>query len=376
MLTDEKEILIDKYFRQELNQSEEEQFNRHMADDPEFKEAVENQSILLEGLEILELENQVKRYLEEASDAPVIPLWRRRSVVGIAASFLVLVMLTSYAGYKLGWFKGLFGKEELIEKPQENVVPADTLQESTVIPSFYDQVQTTQINTAYTMEVEGGLGTKFRFPAGSLLDENEQVIIGNVNIEIIELLNSEHINPMTADASFRNQKVLKLFYMLPYHAEGSISFNPLMPPKLILPEGQEVKLYYGGDNRNEVKWSAPQQLNGSFIEKPTQAMEDYRRFIEGQLFIDSLNRHYVKKGQEFVPAEGKGMSFSEEFVQEIEQFVNRYGRDANFRKKVITAQNEWRIYEQQHNLKIGRAKDALKNSIPLYQPGWYAVVKK
>lgn len=374
----QQEILLEKFFLGNLSREEETAFHELMQEDEELRKTVEAQETLMEGLGVFSVKDDLRQRFaafHEEEEVSTIPLWQKRGFLGIAASVLLIAAFSSYASYKLGWLNPLWINEP---KEQANETPNDA-EHSGKITGLNYVLQTVTINPALEMEVEGGLGTVFRFPAGSLQEDNGRLIQNTVSVELIEILQEEELAKLTTATPLEDKEVIKAFFFFPYHAKGPVEMNSLNPPLLILPGGDvDYEIWYGGEERMTVNLKPVVDRSAPLIEEPTKEMDDFRRFLEGNRLLDSLDNYYHLKDGFYKPNNGRGMEFTEGFVKELESFVNIYQNNPSFSKNIMEANRQWRIYQQQRTFQVEKQDERSNNSQLhyLYEPGWYIVVQK
>lgn len=392
MLDEHREQLIEKYFMQELTDEEKREFDRYYVESAEFKSDVEAQQALISGLEILSIKNDLRERFkdfhesEEDTDQKIIPIWRKKYFMSIAASVLLLVFFSAYAIIKYKPFSN-----PKPSSPKENGESSDSIK--TTIKSFFSiydyNYQRVGVVGSVGNEVVGGFGTNFTVPAGSFKSLNGDVIADTVIIDLAEVLNPEEIQRIIDSSTFRAYTPVRMVYFNPFHKGIEVLINPLSPPSFDIEHAQieNLEVYYGGKDLNDLHWTLPKSNSPNFIKSPTKIMEDYKRYVMSIDLLDSIRSLYSFDGKVYKHKNQSvtKMEISAELVNETRNFVNNYAQSEKFNYNVTTSEKLWDLYFQQRNIvsKFGsESADKFKNSgiekqrYLVYESGWYVVVRK
>lgn len=92
---EETHQLIDRYFQKNLDSEETALFEKKFQVDPDFREAVNEHKLLIEGIEEHSLKAMLNNFHEELDESPIIkkPFYARYA---IAASLMVLIGVTAF----------------------------------------------------------------------------------------------------------------------------------------------------------------------------------------------------------------------------------------------------------------------------------------
>lgn len=381
--------MIERYFSDELSESDKVEFDLLYQKDPDFKEDVEAQKLLIHGLELINIKNDLKQRFqsfhqnEEKNINKVIPFWRKKSFLGIAATFTLFIAFSAYAIVKLN----PFNNSNKIVKESLDVSPSTPSKDHLDIYSY--NYQRVKVNTSYANEVTGGYGTRFNIPSGSFVDQDNQIILDTTIVDIVEILNPEEIQALINNSNIGKHIPIRMIYLKPYYKGSAVLINHLSPPVLNIRDfsKNETEVYFGGQDLNNLKWRSPKSKSPDFIKTPDKIMEDYKRYVQSLDLLDSVKNLYTLNGDVYTPKAiiGQKMELSSAFVTEIRQFVTEYQQKKNFNYNVNLAEKKWDLYFQQRNIKFnldskgyGSSNDddtEIKQFI-IYEPGWYVVVRK
>ncbi len=102
---------IDAYVNGQLNKDDRQNFEEEMARDTDLKKAVDNHSMVSEALELL-IEEDIRSIVDQVqeSQAKVIPLYKKRWFIFIAATFTIL--FGAYFGFR-AYLESLYGHDQV-----------------------------------------------------------------------------------------------------------------------------------------------------------------------------------------------------------------------------------------------------------------------
>lgn len=392
MLDEHREQLIEKYFVDELSDEERREFEQYYSESTDFKSDVDSQRALIHGLEILSIKNDLKERFkdfndsEENNDQKVVPLWRKKYFMSIAASVLLLVFFSAYAIVKYKPFS-----DPKPTDPKENGESSDSIKtpEKTLLNIYDYNYQRIRVDGGSGNQVIGGFGTNFNIPAGSFGTLSGDVIADTVIIDMAEVLNPDEIQRIIDSSTFNADIPVRMVYFNPYHQGKEVLINSLSPPSFDIEHAQieNLKVYYGGKDLNDLDWTSPKSKNPNLIKTPTKIMEDYKRYVMSLDFLDSIKVLYSFNGKVYRHENPRvtKMELSAELINETRSFVSNYAQSEKFNYNVSTAEKMWDLYFQQRNIvsKYGAGvPDHFKNTgieiqeYLIYEPGWYVVVRR
>lgn len=164
--------LIEKHIRQELSASELEKFNQLLENDPDFKQEIEIQQNLMKGFERLAIKGAIQKGYTKY-------LFKKgMGTYGIGGLAIALIVSLSLYFYEVP-------TETLAEDSGSNV----RLEEQKLAsPEDYIEAQNFDLSMYQDTAIETKGGIVFAIPQDAFVDENGNVVSGNIDFEVKEAL--------------------------------------------------------------------------------------------------------------------------------------------------------------------------------------------
>ncbi len=351
--------LIDKICDDSLNDKEQAYVDHLLAENDLFRKELAAQRDILQYLQNQEKKNDLEQYHQQMLSNTTQYNNNRtfKSKWLVAATVLLFTSVGSFAFFK-------FYLPTIIKT--EQTVNQSTNENNSSRISWNYKIQKYTLAGSEDMALTGEFNTKIQFPAGSILDRNDQVHLQNFKLELIEIVDAETIRAMTSGNKEFKETPDRLVYI---SAEKGLKINLYNPPVFRNVE----KVWSGHVIDNQLSLSALNGIDVSII-KLDKMMQDYKKYTESKILIDSINTHYQFLGDQYVLKNGQGMQLEKSFIVSVKSFVANYQNNSAYKANINQAQRKWHIYDQQHQLTInhpiGKSYD-LSYALPAW--GWYAI---
>lgn len=412
MNTEEKQILINKYFSKTLSEAERKDFEQLKATDESFQQHFASEELLYESLLYDSLKEQFKSY-NQTSENPFVeatkttnqrPRWFRR--LGVAASILLVAVFGVLAAERAGLiaFKGLpfFGGED--EVKEDKTIPLDSMPQKnwkdTIPGTLNDEVLDAISFLNPDVMVNNGLTINLRAASQQMkISTNKTYVLStgtglNINInkhiwehispeeaitDSIDLVFREVLSPEGLLANAKAAKVLKVF-KLSFDQIPGLAFSELYPITISQPlssdSSKPISLLYGGDGEAVSEWKLEEEDDRAFMKKPTKIMDDYQMYMASVELIDSIKNNYVLKESEYVRKSDESVRIKESFIKERIDYLIAYQENPEFYSLVQLAKNQWAIYQAQRQITVNTTTEGKgKDQLNIIKPGWYAIVQ-
>ncbi|MFW5701081.1 MAG: hypothetical protein ACOCWM_05265, partial [Cyclobacteriaceae bacterium] len=223
---------------------------------------------------------------------------------------------------------------------------------------------------AHDLQLTTEAGLRLGFPAGSLIDAKGNLYLDKYQLELMEVTDAQQISNII---SLKKNKLKRPPDLLIYLGlqNSDLNFNRLNPPGLL----DDYRVQKAAFDSTGITVMSLSSLDLPVI-KLNKVMQDYQRYQESKVLLDSVALHYSLDGKEYHPKNGSGLVLDKSFINKVKRFVQSYESSKDFVAKVNQAQYCWSLYQKQHQLTINQSKKSIVINHYLPQQGWYAVWKE
>ncbi|MFK7749116.1 MAG: hypothetical protein AB8B65_12045 [Kordia sp.] len=292
---------IEKYLLNVLTDAETNQFETRMATDPIFKNDVELQEQLMQSLERISLQNNIQ------DAAKTYKFWKLLKIIGMFVITLVIALSAWY--FINASAESSIEAESIPTKVEQHVQEKQITQKKVVsvpdtIPKKKTSIKTQSGTTVFAENtvvdpleeiqsevfsiltekdtiVETQSGIVFLIPENAFVDANQNVVNGNIQLEVKEAVDSHTI--MTAGLStLFNDKPLEtggMFFIEATSNGEKLHINPEKEITADIPtqnykEGMQL---FDGEKAEDgtINWTNPKPLNTALIPEDIYSLNFY-----------------------------------------------------------------------------------------------------
>jgi len=351
--------LIDKICDGELTAEELEVIDQLLENDQDFIDQLEAHSDIIDHLHYEgkkeQLEEYHREYIKERTGSGLVP----RKTWLVAASLLLFLSAATFA-----YFNFIIPREKL------PVVSEDPVNNQRELAENIDLIiQQYQLSGVHDLQLTTEAGVRLGFPAGSIKDAKGNLYLDEYQLELMEVTDAQQISNIISLKKNKQKRPPDLLIYLGLQ-NSNLSFNRLNPPGLL----DDYRVQKAAFDTTGITVMSLSNLDLPVIQL-NKVMQDYQRYQESKVLLDSVALHYSLDGKEYHPKNGNGLVLDKSFINKVKRFVQSYEASKHFVAKVNQAQYCWSLYQKQHQLTINQSKKSIVINHYLPQQGWYAVWK-
>lgn len=276
---------IDNYLTGKLSQEEKTQFETEIANNPELKATVATQKLVLQAIHRKGIRQDIKNV--------------STSTTGFWGWIIGMIIIVSViALYFTSIHFNLFTKEKTVTHIEYNFNGLKTLIEP--------DLQTFSVDTEKGATIEGKDGTVVFIPTDAFVDQQGNLISGNVDFELVEALSLSDmvLYNLTTTADGKTLETGGMIYTHATHKNETVQINPERPLYVEIPTHQkkEGMMIFTGVTTPEgnLNWKDPKPLKKYLAQVDFDNLDFLPRGFEDKVREERKNSPYYAETKETI----------------------------------------------------------------------------